>query len=137
MTLREALYKILQDDAKLSAAGTLGALLGQSSSAPYGVYFMQPPDKPILPCLTYFFNAQAQRFPRLIPVNITVWGNTNLDVIQQRINALLDENTTGFSSITDFTVLSCKWNWAAPDRWQETLKCYLQQHRFVIQGIKS
>lgn len=132
-TYREAIYKILQDDAKLTGAGKLGLLLGHSTTAPYGVYFHHPPAEPSLPLVTYFISAQSRRFPRDIFINITAWGN-NYEAVLNRIDTLLNGARL---TVTDVVPLMLKGEGAGPDLWDDDLKCYYRQDRYWAKVIKE
>jgi len=132
MTLRESIYKLLQDDAKLHTGTELGSLLGHYGTAPYGVFFGNPPASPSLPLVTYFFSSQTGRRPREIYINITAWGN-NFEAIQNRIYTLLHKATI---NSTDYFTLMLKWDWAGPEIFDDNLKCYVNQHRFIAKGMR-
>jgi len=132
-TFREAIYKILQDDAKLTGAGQLGTLLGHSATAPYGVFFHHPPAEPSLPLITYFINAQSGRMPRDIFINVTAWGN-NYEAVLNRVHTLLHDTRL---TITDFVPLMLKWEGAGAELWDDDLKCYYRQDRYWARVIKE
>ncbi len=130
-TMKEAIYALLYADAQVNAGVQLGALLGHSAAAPYGIYFMAPPKNPDLPLITYFINAQSGRFPRIISVSITAWGN-NFEAIQNRIYDLLHK----VSLITaDYSTKLLIWDNASAEIWDDNLKIYFRQDRFLAKGI--
>jgi hypothetical protein len=131
-TLREAIYTILETDAKLHTGTELGSLLDHYGTAPYGVFFSHPPPQPDLPLVTYSFTAQSQRFPRQSFLTITVWGN-NFEAVHKRIYSLLNDALPITAS--DSSVKMIKWEWAGPELWDDDLKCYYQQQRYEIKGI--
>ena len=134
-TVREILYDILTADAQSAEVGSLGVLLGHAATEPYGIYLQHPPEKTVLPVLTYFVNASSQFFPRRIAFNLSAWGG-KYDAIQERVYTLLHDKTAAFNAATDFDVKAVKWDWSAGDRWQENFKAYMRQDRFIITGIK-
>lgn len=124
-TLREAIYKILSDDAKLSAAGTLGNLLGyHATNKPNCVYFMNPPEEPELPLLTYFISSENDNFPRTILFNFTAWGN-NFEAILRRVYTLLQKKIE--ITATDYSTKALLFDWQSADMWDDDLKCYYKQ----------
>ena len=125
MTLKEYIYQRLRDNT------TLHTLLSKSA-LPYGVYFMNPPESPDFPIITYFINAQAGRLPRDIPFMITAWGD-NYEAIQDRIYTLLHNQ---MAEVTDYKTLFLKWDWASPEMWDDNYKVYFRQDRFLAKGIK-
>jgi len=133
-TLRETITTLLDTDARSAEAGSLGVLLGYDADTKADcVFFAHPPAEPALPLVTYYFNAQSGRFPRDIYISITAWGN-NFEAIQNRIYALLHDATI---VSTDFATLMLKWDWAGPEMFDDSLKCYYCQHRFWVKGIKT
>lgn len=137
MTLKEAIYKLLQDDAKLHTGTELGTLLGHYSAAPYGVYFSTPPAEPSLPLVTYFLSGQsaggnANAAERDIFVNITAWGS-NFESVQNRIYTLLHNVRL---STSDYHMLLVQWDQALAELWDEQLKCYYRQDRYWLKGLK-
>lgn len=132
MTLREAIYAILEADAQLHTGTELGSLLGHYSAEPYGLYLLSPPKTPSLPLVTYFFSAQGERKPRELYLNITAWGD-NYEAIQERIYVLLNDTQV---AATDFSVKMLKWDWAGPELFDDDLKCYYQQHRYLCKAWK-
>jgi len=124
--LKEYIYQLLRDDA------TLHTLLSKAET-PYGVYFMSPPAKPEFPLITYFVGPQSGRFPRDITINITAWGN-NFEAVQNRIYELLhDVVPTG---ISDCTPKMLKWDWAAPELFDDDYKIYYRQDRYILKVLK-
>jgi len=132
MTLRQAIYAILEADAQLHTGAELGSLLGHYSAEPYGLYFLSPPKVPSLPLVTYFFSAQGERKPRQLFLNITAWGD-NYEAILERIYSLLSDTQI---TATDFSVKMLKWDWAGPELFDDDLKCYYQQHRYLCKAWK-
>lgn len=139
MTLRELIYKVLQDDAKSAVAGSLGVLLAHTDVSPYGVYFMNPPKEPSFPLLTYFINAESGRLPRVITLNVTAWHvkPDEVDLILARVYTLLHRQQVSLTTATDFDVKRVEWNWGSPDMYDEEGKVYLRQFRFLIYVVKS
>ena len=135
-TLKEAIYKLLQDDAKLHNGTELGSLLGKYATAPYGIYFTTPPVEPAPPVVTYFINAQAIRSQELslrdIFINITAWG-ANFEAVITRIYDLLNGARL---TTTDFLTLMLYWDGAGPELFDEDLHCYYRQDRFFAKAIK-
>ena len=127
-TLREAICRILDDDAKLSAAGTLGNLLSYNATTkPDCVFFMNPPDEPKLPLLTYFISSENNDFPRTIFFNFTAWGN-NFEAILARVYDLLHKKNEITAS--DYSTKALLFDWQSADMWDDDLKCYYKQARY-------
>jgi hypothetical protein len=134
-TLRETICSILTADAQDGVEPALGYYLAKTGAAPYGLYFMHPPEKVTLPVLTYYFNTEALVLPRMITINFTAWGG-DFDLILERIYTLFHDQTSQFNNITDFSVKFCRWNWYSPDRYAENLKGYYKVARFIIQAVR-
>lgn len=130
-TLKEAIYKILQDDAKLSTTGHLGNLLGKSTVAPYGVYYQNPPTTPVAPYITYSVVSMSERMPRVIAYNVMVWGD-NFEAIHKLVYGLLHKKRL---VITDYSSPMIFWDWSAPEMWHEDLKIYFQQQRYIVKAV--
>ena len=133
-TVRKALYNLLRSDAEDGTEGHLGNLLGHTS-APYGVFFMNPPKKPHFPLITYQVIGETGNFPlpRDMFVDITVWGG-DCDAIQDIIYSLLNDAQV---ATTDLIVLMLKWVWAGPDIFDDNYKRYTRRHRFQIKGVEE
>lgn len=137
-TLKEAIYGILSADAQLTGVDgdgntRMGTLLGQSGTAPYGVYFMAPPDQAALPYVTYYIPASTGRFPRTIMINFVAWGD-NFEAILRRIYQLLhDAQTTS----ADFRAMMLKWDNGGAELWDDDLKCYYCTHTFICKAISN
>ena len=131
-TLKQAIYKVLQDDSKIATAGHLGNLLVHTSQSPYGVFFINPPVKPEFPLITYQEISAAGRMPRLDVFNFTVWGD-NYEAIHELIYGLLHEKAV----ISDTGVYSVQlmWNWAGPVIFDEGYRIYTQVQRYVSVGL--
>lgn len=133
-TVKEAIHKILKDDAFDAGAGHLGNLL-EHTSTPYGVFFMNPPKKPSFPLITYKVGGKSGRSP--IPydvfVDVKVWGG-DCDAIQELVYGLL--NNTRIVA-TDMTPMMLKWISAGPDIFDDNYKIYIREDRFYIRGSKA
>jgi hypothetical protein len=131
-TLREIIYKILNDDAKSSSSGALGDLLGYNATTkPQCVFLSAPPKVPDIPLLTYYVSLQTGRFPQTIYFNITAYGN-NYEAVLNRVRALLDSATI---APTDYHNLMIKWDWGGPELLHEDYNCYYCQHRYILKAI--
>lgn len=134
-TVRAAIYKLLQDDAKIGTEGHLGSLLGHTSDPPYGVFFMNPPEKPKFPLITYSTVGETGSFP--LPhdmfVDITVWGG-DCDAIQDVVYNLLNDARV---ITTDLIVLMLRWIKAGPDIFDDNYKVYTRKHGFQIKGVEE
>ena len=139
-TLKEQLVTILQTDAQDNTAGRLGALLGKSATAPYGIYYQNPPAEPDSSFITYHINFMTDNRPRMIFMNITAWGD-NFEAIQNRIYALLHReaglNSCSFVGVTDYTMQYFEWESALPELYDDDLRIYHQTHRFLAKGWKT
>lgn len=133
MTVVEAIYKVLQDDAKLGGAGHLGQLLGHTATAPYGIFHMSPPAKPSFPLITYQEITAAGRMPRIEAINFTIWGG-DAEAIHDLIYGLLHDAVLG--ATTGVQVVSLKWNWAGPSVLDLNYEVYTRVHRYLVRGVK-
>ena len=138
-TLKEALYTVLETDAKINNAANLGGMIGLSATAPYGVHFRNPPEEINFgsnSIITYFINSMAGRKPaglRNIYVNITAWGDNYEDILE-RVYELLHQTT--LTGVTDYKPLLVVWDWAGPELYDNELRTYYQQHRYLLKGLK-
>jgi len=137
MTLKEAIYKLLQDDAKLHTGTELGSLLAHYAASPYGIFFSTPPAEPSLPLVTYFISGQSvggnsNAAERDIFINVTAWGS-NFEAVQNRIYALLHNARL---VTTDYQMLMIQWDQALAELWDAELKCYYRQDRYWLKGLK-
>lgn len=134
-TVRAAIYKILQDDAKIGAEGHLGNLLNHTSDPPYGVFFVNPPETPNFPLITYQVIGETGKFPfpRDMFMDVTAWGDS-CDAIQEVVHTLLDDARV---TATDLVVLMLRWIWAGPDIFDDNYKVYTRRHRFQIRGVEE
>lgn len=134
-TLKELFWGVLATDAQSEAEGSLGALMGHATTTPYGVYHIQPPDKPIFPLVTYQIIGAVNRLPRDIYVNIKAWAN-NYEAILERIYTLLEDQPGLLGAATDFHILELRWNWAGPEVMDEEYQIWHQTHRYRLKGVK-
>lgn len=118
----------------MTGGGELGDLLGKSAVSPYGIYFIAPPER-TTGYITYSFIAQSERKPRIIVLAITAYGN-NFEAIHERIRTLLHDNKR-VSCASDFSAgLMIKWDWAGPELFDDEIKQYYQQQRYMIKAWK-
>ena len=134
-TVKEAIYKILQDDAKIADAGHLGNLLGHTSASPYGIYFMNPPEKPDFPLITYHEVSASGRMPRIEGFNFTVWCD-NYEAIHELIYDLLHEQPLGATPTTGVQDVALMWNWAGPPIFDQNYNILTKIHRYLEFGVK-
>ena len=134
-TLRETIYSILQVDAQMDSVGHLGALLDKHTAAPYGVYYMHPPEVTESPFVTWYMNAAIGYMPKTVALNVTSWGDT-FEQISQRLYDLFHMQEASFVSCSDFRVLKVRYDWSSPDRWDEDLKHYTRTDRFLIDCVR-
>jgi hypothetical protein len=133
-TLREAICKIIDDDAKLTAAGTLGNLLSyNATSKPDCFIHANSPETPAIPYLTYFISDETSFFPRNIFFNFTAWGN-NFEAILARVYDLLHKKIEITAS--DYSTKAVLFEWASADLWDDDLKCYYKQARYRVITVK-
>ena len=132
-TVREAILSILKTSGALTGAGSLGSLLGHSTTTPYGVYFMNPPEKPDFPLVTYHSISARGTMPRIEGFNFTAWGD-NFEAIQEVIYDLLHGKTLGVT--TDVANIMLKWDWAGPDIFDANYKIYVKTVRYLQYGVK-
>lgn len=133
-TLKEVFYEILSDDAQINSPTNLGGLLGQFSTAPYGVVFLSPPTKPTLPLIVYYVISESGRMPRDVLVGVGVWGG-DVTTIHKRVRQLLHNINLG--EIVGGRALTCKWNWAGPDVFDEDLRAYARMERYLVKEAKN
>ena len=134
-TFREALYAILLADAQSAVAGSLGDLLEYNvATKPRCVYFVNGPDKPVLPILTYSTIASNDAFSRTIIWGFTAWGN-NFEAILKRVFDLMHKRHA--ITATDYSVKSMKFDGSSPDLWDENLKCYYRQDRYRSLAVRT
>lgn len=134
-TLREAICKILDDDAKLTAEGTLGNLLEyNAASKPDCFIHADSPELPALPYLTYFTSSETSYFPRNIFFNFTAWGN-NFEAILKRVDDLLHKKIEVVS--TDFSLKAFLYDGGGSDLWDDDLKCSYKQSRYRAITVKK
>jgi hypothetical protein len=127
-TFNEALYDILLTDGQSAASGSLGDLLEYNAvTKPRTVYYMNGPDRPDLPILTYSIVAQSSYFPKSILYGFTAWGN-NFEAILKRVFDLLHKRLE--ITATDYSVKGFLADNAGPDLWDEDLKSYYRQDTF-------
>ena len=132
-TMKEAFYAILKADAQLTGAGKLGNLLGKSTVEPYGVFFGWPPTDAPTPCISYASVSQSGRLPRRQIMSVTAFGN-NFEAILDIVHDLLDDAVL---EATDVQPLLCVWDGRGPDLWDDDLKCYYAQDRYLLKGAKA
>lgn len=134
-TIRERIYGMLKRDAMSAHPVKLGSMLGKSSTPPFGVYFMAPPEKPDFPLVTYNVVAEAGRSrPRVILMNIVVWGGS-VEAMLGRIHKLLDNTKLG--DITTGWVPFCRWSWASPDIFDEDYEVHVGINRYMIKEVRA
>jgi len=131
-TLRQRIYKVLKDDAKIGTVGHLGNLLGHTTTDPYGVYFVHPPEKPIFPLITYQDLSSAGRMPRVEAFNFTVWSGS-VNAVLELIYGLLHEKHLG--DAIDVQPVQMLWNWSGPTIFDENYEVYVRTSRFLVKGV--
>lgn len=134
-TPKQAIYAALSTDAQDSDAGHLGNLLGHTSEAPYGVFFMHPPERPDFPLITYHEVAGAGRMPRTDIFHITVWTKIDAyEAIHELIYGLLHEQI--ITSDSGVFIVDLMWNWSGPAVYDDNFHVYAQTHRYISKGVK-
>lgn len=123
----------MTDDAKLSEEGHLGHLLGHIGQWPYGIYFMNPPEKPDFPLVTYNAISASGWMPRIEGFNFTVWGG-DCEAIHELIYGLLHEKPLG--DTTGVKNVALLWNWAGPEIFDQNFSVYCRTHRYLQFGVK-
>lgn len=140
MTLIESIYALLEADAQQSGVTYLGGMLGCSSSAPYGVYFRNPPeslDYDTYSILTYFIVGMSGKKPREILIAVTAWsidGDKLREILERVYDVLNEQKLTG---LDDYALLRLEWNSAGPELYDEERRVYFQQHRFLAKAWKT
>jgi len=132
-TIKEAIYSILSTDAQNGNVGHLGNLLGHTGDSPYGVFFMNPPEEPNFPLITYSEVSGAGSMPKIEAFNFTVWGN-NYEAIHELIYGLLHKQPLGTTTGTQ--VVQLMWNWYGPVVYDQNYYIYVQTHRYLSKGVK-
>lgn len=138
-TLKAAIHAVLETDAKIDNPANLGGMLGMSGDAPYGVYFRNPPvgtDFESYSILTFFVNSMAKSGPaktRDIYISFTAWG-ANYETILEQVGVLLED--VDLTGVTDYKPLQLQWDHAGPELFDEELRVYYQQHRFLAKAVK-
>lgn len=134
-TFRESLYAILLTDAQSAVAGSLGVLLEYNAvTKPRCVYYINAPDKPVLPILTYSSVTQNEAFPRTIIWGFTAWGN-NFEAVLKRVFELMHKRHAIEAS--DYSVKSMKFEGSSPDLWDVNLKSYYRQDRYRSIAVRT
>ena len=136
MNLKEKLVSILQTDAQSVVAGSLGVLLGHQATAPYGVFFTDPPTKPDFPLIVYALNTRHGRMPHIISFSISVYGG-DVDAIHSRIEALLHEKQSSFTDLSDYYVRRVEHNWDGPDDFDEKMRVSWRQARYLFYTLRK
>lgn len=135
-TLRQRVYVILRTDAANGTAGHLGDLLGHTAATPYGVYFMNPPETPVFPLITYSIISSAGRMPRIEAFTFTVWGVADkIDPILESIRSLLHEQIIG--DTTDVKVVQMMENWIGPFLFDQNYEVYARTARYLVKGVHA
>lgn len=133
-TLKAVICGTLKQDAQIDNPTRLGGLLGQHNTAPYGIFFLSPPAEPTLPLVIYYIISESGRMPRDIMVSIGVWGG-DVTAIHKRIRQLLHDVKLG--EIAGGRALTCKWNWAGPDIFDQDFRTYARLERYLVKEIKD
>lgn len=129
-TLRATIYQTLRDD-DVATVG-LNDLLGKTAT-PFGIYWMNPPENPDFPIITYFVNTQSGNFPRTITFNITAWTG-NFVAILDRVFTLLHDKTI---AVDDYGFVLIKYDWSSPDMLDENFRIHYRQDRYLVTGIRK
>ena len=141
-TFRETIYAILLADAQSAVAGSLGVLLEFNAvTKPRCIYYINGPEKPVLPILTYSLIAQNEAFPRTIVWGFTAWtpntGTTsnNWEAVLKRVFDLMHKRHA--ITADDYSVKSMKFDGSSPDLFDENLKCYYRQDRYRSLAVRT
>ena len=134
-TLREDIYSLLEADAQLDTGTELGTFLHKTTTAPYGVYFLAPPETPDFPILTYYFSAQEGKRPRSLFLNFTAFSKDFLfESILNRVHILLNNQIV---TPSDFTHLMMKFDWASSEMFDDDYKIYKLINRYLLKAWKT
>lgn len=137
-SFREAIGSILNTDAQSAVAGSLGVLLGYNVvTKPRCVYYINGPDKPVLPILTYSIIAQNEAFPQTIIWGFTAWSGTdnNFEAILKRVFDLLHKRHE--ITADDYSVKSIRYDDSPGDLYDENLKSYYRQDRYRSLAVRT
>jgi hypothetical protein len=132
VNVKDAIFNILSNDAKIATAGHLGNLLGHTTTNPYGIYFMSPPEISTFPIITYNSLGAAGIMPRIEAYNFTVWGG-DCDAILNIVENLLNKKPLGSTSPVNNIVLL--WDWDGPDIFDDNFKVYTRSTRYIQHGV--
>ena len=134
MSIKSTIYSILSTDAQVNNAANLGgsAMLNQSGTAPYGVFYHHPPEEPTAPLITYHASTAIGEQPRLTAILITSWGG-EIVTIADRIHALLNRKQL---LLTAHRFLQLVWDWHSEELWQDHIELYAREDRYLVKTWK-
>lgn len=132
--LRSKLYSILTTDAIVNDPSYLGGMLGKTTTAPYGVYYQSPPEKPDLPVLTYNIVDSFDHFPRRLMFTFTAWGD-NFDNILARVFELLHKRIEIVA--TDYSFKAMLFESSGPEIFDDSLKVYYRADTYQAIAVKT
>ena len=132
--LRAKIYSILTTDAIINDPSYLGGMLGKTTSAPYGVYYQSPPEKPDAPILTYNIIDSIDHFPRRLSFTFTAWGD-NFDNILARVFELLHKKIEIVAS--DYSFKAMLFDGSGPELFDDDLQVYYRADRYQAIAVKT
>ncbi|MCK5020499.1 MAG: hypothetical protein KAS32_26005 [Candidatus Peribacteraceae bacterium] len=133
-TVKSAIVALLQTDAQIDNTANLGGLLGHVATEPYGIFYMNPPEEPDFPCITYNELVRSGRIPVEDYLNFTVWGG-DIDAIMARLYELLHDAVLGDTIVIQN--VGIKWNWDGPPIFDDRYKQYTRISRFMLKGVRT
>lgn len=141
--IKDFIYRLLREDAKISISPSLGYYLGEIETEPYGIYYINTPKKPNFPLI--IFKEQSIERDKRFAVNeaqmyesafvFTVYGKKK-ELILDRIFHLLDNYKFGNlnrQTATDYCIiLDCKQEWESSDMFDENFGEYYRQAQYRV-----
>lgn len=135
-TFREILTSILTTDAKKSIGNALGVHLGKTSTAPYGIYYINPPEVITSPHIAYSVLVSASYLPQTVTIMFRLVGGDR-DAIKRRLYFLLHKQEIKFVTATDYKILYIGYNWTGPDVHDEDNQLYWNNERYLVKAVRK
>jgi len=129
LTLQEVIATILDNDARSTASGHLGDLLGYAVTKPDCVFYQYPQKDIPTPLVSYRFSGESGRFPKNVFLDIVAWGGS-LRAIHNRVSDLLDARIG--TTATDCQIKGILFESAGPELYDDDLKCHYQRARYRL-----
>lgn len=123
-------------DSLLKADTTLRSLLSKAV-APYGIYFVRPPEKPTFPLLTYKIiggsvdSASRDTQTREFVLVVSAYSKTNCNQILERVKAVINQSTS-FVDMTSCQVLFIGLENSGADDFDPEFQTYVRDYRYRV-----